>query len=83
MLPSIRDECFSIKFGYLDSVCIHCSFHKKNDTESRSTIMPKLSSWIVVLISTSPVNACSCNHGDIQCYSYSLRLQFELFSNWS
>ena len=26
---------------------------------------------------------CSCNHGDIQCYSYSLRLQFELFSNWS
>ena len=29
--------------------------------ESRSTIIPKVSSWIVVLISTSSVDACSCN----------------------
>ena len=33
----------------------------KINTESRSTRIPKSSSWIVVLISTSSVNAHSCN----------------------
>ena len=48
----------------IQSVCT-VLFEKKIDTESRSTITPKLSSWIVVLISTSHVNACSCNSGII------------------
>ena len=38
---------------------------QKINTESTSTMIPKLSSWIVVLVSTSSVNACSCDSGDI------------------
>ena len=34
-------------------------FPKKIYSESKSTMIPKLSSWIVMLISSSSVNACS------------------------
>ena len=53
-------------------------FEKKINTDSRSTIMPKLSSWMLELISTSSVNACSYNNGDIYVIG-----TVELFSNWS
>ena len=44
---------------------------KKFNTESTSTMIPKLFSWIVVLISALTVKACSCKSGDA-CNKYSL-----------